>query len=185
LQLDVAWTDLLLAIAALYAARLFLAQRETSTSISAAGLLLLALAAGLGALRFSIFPWLAPLHALATGCAGAIGLPLLGVGYWLAASPEQEKHVGRVVLAVCLVGLAMVRVRLYWIVVSTIGMMIGVWSGLLLGRRQAVAGSLLIMLSGLVLGEGRWAGMERNAWFHLVMALACWLHGAGLRPRGR
>ncbi|MEN0065265.1 MAG: hypothetical protein AAGA48_24180 [Myxococcota bacterium] len=186
---DVAITDALLAIVAgVEGFRLLSSSRGGPTA--GVGLLMVALAAGFGALRFTIAPDLEMTHQGVTRLASQVGFPMVGVG-WLNSLvwPEHARQ-GRAYAFVTFVLLAIAFIGnpFFGTIMAALGMAAVVVGAVGLGRHDAwgvtigIAGALGVVGSGLLVnGSGSWGPFTRVAWFHLGLAASCWALAFGLR----
>jgi len=184
---DVAITDALLAIVAgREGFRLLF--RPHGGATAGVGLLLVALAAAFGAIRFSLAPELVGAHQGVTRLAAQVGMPLVGVGYAVAAfAPAHGRTVRPYAFVVLiLAAVALIGVPVYGTVISGLGMAAALVGALVLARieRAALLGALGaagVVVSGLAIaGEGTLGPLTRVAWFHLGLAGSSWLLAQGL-----
>lgn len=147
------------------------------------GLLLVGVAAFIGALRFSINPELADVHRFTSALATCTGLPLIGVQY-LATCSGWPGHDGRMnTMGASVVGFAAFGLAfplpIYATAVGAVAMVLVVVSALKCFSTQgprvlgAVAGALGVALAGLVVGtEGAYGPILAVDLFHAVLALS-------------
>jgi len=174
-------TDLVLAVAALGGG---LGVIKRGERVGGLGLILLGLAAGLGAVRFCLWADAAVLHDPASWMAGVIGLPLVGLGMvgrsW--SIPEGAKWVAVAMLIV--VAAAFPDHEEYRVAAAGAGMLGGLVASAVGRRWSGVGGCVLVLAAGLALPPVCDAlGVDFIPSFHLVMAVAAWLLSRGLSPR--
>lgn len=147
------------------------------------GLLLVGVAAFIGALRFSINPELADVHRFTSSLATCTGLPLIGVQYLATCSgwPGRDGRMntmGASVVGFAAFGLAF-PLPIYATAVGAVAMVVVIGSALRCFSAHgthvlaAVAGALGVALAGLVVGtEGAYGPLLAVDLFHGVLALS-------------
>ncbi len=188
MPIDVALTDALLAVVA-GREGFRLLYRSNGAATAGVGLLLVALAAAFGTFRYGGVPGLEGSHDGVTRLAGQVGMPLVGVGYLVAAFRPQDDRRARSYAFVVFILLAVAFVSVPWwtTVAGALGMTAVLVGAAALGRRWRPAilfgavGALGVVINGLVVnGEGAVGPLSRIAWFHLGLAGSCWALGQGL-----
>ena len=187
-MIDAAWTDAVLALVSL-GLGLRLLNQGGGAGTAGVGLLLVGIAATFGAVRFAFAPDLALAHEGVTRLAGMVGIPMVGVG-WVTAVwfPEKARQVRPYAFVLLLIAsVALIAVEPYRTAVGALGMVASLVAAAWALRRDPVAGALGalgavgVMVAGLAIaGEGSFGPMSRIAWFHLALAVANALLGAGL-----
>jgi hypothetical protein len=165
----------------------------------ALGCALVALASGVGTLRFGLFPrQLAYWNGLLAGLGGTVGVPLIGLGFARArgieplpglleaAEPFPSKVLAVLVGAGLLVtlGTPPAVAELYTTLVCVAGfgcMLLAEGSG----NPTALAAVALFVLAGLVVGNSRKdadavLGVLRENWFHYMLGTSMLLFGNAL-----
>jgi len=188
---DEAITDALLAIVAGREGFRLLSRPHGGTT-AGVGLFLVAVAATFGVFRYSVAPDLVGSHEGVSRLAAQVGMPLVGVGYLVAAFAPTRDRVVRPYAFVVLLLLAvllpvyLVDVVPYGAVVGGSGMAAVIVGSVALARvtRAALigaAGAAGVLISGLVIvGEGELGFFSRLAWFHVGLAASAWLLARGL-----
>lgn len=146
------------------------------------GFLLIAVTAVAGALVYGGLESVRPAHQFLSGVSGRIGLLLIAVGS-LHGAP---RHLLLVALAALMLWLPE-QLALGGNLLALIAI---AWPGRSRRWPLAIAGSLLFVLAGLVIGtRGEWQGLLRLDLYHLTLMLAalCWararLAGTRWAPR--
>jgi len=174
-----AWTDAILALCAGLTALALLGQGPPSARTTGIGLLLVALAASVGALRLSGSDQLAFPHDALSGVAAIVGLPLVGAGWVTAAfRPDRASQARIAVLApLLLASLGLWHLPLVRTALGGAGMLaVLVASGRVarthpIAATMGAAGALLTVGVGLGIGtNGELMGFPRVGWFHLGLA---------------
>ena len=189
-ELHAAWTDAVLAAVTWVVGGRLLLRADAHGRTVGLGLLLVATAATVGAVRFAGQEQLAVPHAGLSGLAACVGLPCVGAG-WASAVylPDRGEVVRRYVFGVLLVVAAMV----WWMPLARTGLgAVGMLAVLVAAAGSArtdrwasamgALGAGLTMAVGLAIGtDGELMGFPRVGWFHLGLALGHGLLGEGIR----
>jgi hypothetical protein len=180
-------TDALLALVCASLGLRLLNRGGVSAGTGGVGLLLVAVAAGFGAVRFTVAPDIAPAHDGLSRMAGMVGEPLLGTGYLTAVfAAAWAARARSVVFVVTLVGSVLLVDAPLWRTGLAGAGMLAAGVGALASRRGDVAalgvsGAALTVVSGLVIGaEGELFGLARAGWFHLGLTASHALLALGL-----
>lgn len=184
-------SDLVLAISCAVFAWRLARQAEPLRRYGAVGMVLMAIAAGIGAARYGGLPELRPMHLGASHLAGAVA-PASFALVALALVRGEPARGHRLVLG----GLAalgagwllfefVVPLPLYRTLIGALGVVVMLGLALRLRTGPAVSlalGGLALALAGLVIGtEGSVGPVLAIDLFHLVLALAHGLVARGLR----
>ena len=160
------------------------------------GLMLVGVAAFIGALRFSINPDLADVHRFTSALATCTGLPLIAVQYLSTCvgwpGPEGRMNtMGAAVVGFAAFGLAF-PLPIYATAVGAISMVVVIGSALRCFATRgalalvAVGGALGVALAGLVVGtEGSVGPLLAIDVFHALLAVAFLGIAIGLPVRAR
>ncbi|MBE7436929.1 MAG: hypothetical protein HS115_00635 [Spirochaetales bacterium] len=161
---------------------------------AAAGFALVALAASVGVLRFSILPDLVPLHTSLSAAAGQVGIPLIGLGFCLIVfripPPPWALILTIALCALFFVFTHFIQWNLYGTIAGAIGALAIIAAGIALfpggSAFFTAGGALLLVIAGLVVGtKGELAGMLRIDVFHYLMTIAIAMMAWGLRAAVR
>ncbi|MES1906871.1 MAG: hypothetical protein MHM6MM_000099 [Cercozoa sp. M6MM] len=156
---------------------------------AATGFTLLALAAAVGVLRFGVMPSLRVVHSLLSAVGGEVGIPLIGLHFWLlqyvrrGAPDEEALNSTFNILLVLAVGTWFFSIVIWRIVINAIALvpivMVGaklIFSGHVTLGFSAVFGAACIAFAGLLVRDPRrdkqvvW-GCKRLDWFHMLLTL--------------
>lgn len=182
---DVALTDALLAVVAGREGFRLLYRPHGAATVGV-GILLVALAAGFGAVHHAGVPGLEGTHDGVTRLAGQVGFPMVGVGYLVAAFRPQHDQQARtysfvifVLLGVALVGWTGWTAMAGGLAVVAVLVGAGVLGGRVLvfggvGALGLVANELFVRRGGAV------GPLSEEAWYQLGLAGACWALAQGM-----
>ncbi|NUT77799.1 hypothetical protein HNO86_22375 [Pseudomonas sp. C1C7] len=154
--------EVMLCSACLWAGTISLKDRQ---GWRAAGFLLIAVTALMGALVFAGLEQVRPAHQFLSGVSARIALLLIAVGCLRRISQ-------RLLLVAALACLLWVPNQ--WALAGNLLALIAIaWPGRSQRWSLAVAGSLLFAFAGLVVGSrGEWQGIARQDLYHLTLMLA-------------
>lgn len=154
--------ELLLCIACLWACAISLKDRQ---GWRACGFLSIAATALVGALVYAGVEQVQPAHQAMSGVSGRIALLLIAVG-----SLHRMSHRWLLLAAAAL----MLWVPQQWALAGNLLALIAIaWPGRSQRWPLAIAGSLLFIFAGLVVGaRGEWHGIARQDIYHLTLMLA-------------
>lgn len=183
---DAAWTDAVLATASLGGAW---ACRDRVRWMAPVGLAVIGVAASVGTFRLGGVQALTALHVALSIVAGAVGVPLAGLGLATEALPDARLRGVWVGCAVVGVALAAVHAlapasaaELARTAVAAVCLVGAIVTSARRRRWTGVLGPIALLVTGLVVaGDGTWAGFARDGWFHLGMALSTGLIAAASR----
>ncbi|WP_444899945.1 hypothetical protein ACJJIX_03515 [Microbulbifer sp. VAAC004] len=190
--------DALLGLASLLVANqywyLTRARFQSAALIIVAALMIMALAALVGAYRYGIDPGVTELHRALAQISGFASFLLIGIGLAWARleiswgrDTRAPAYLVMVLILAGAIGLAQSTSMSALTVIdlfSTVGLVLWLMVALLeliaprrLKRNQALvigAGALLVVFNGLFIGTGasRLLGLARTNWFHLLLALS-------------
>lgn len=154
--------ELLLCIASLWACAVSLKHRQGWRAI---GFLLIAITATAGALVYAGLEQVKPAHQAMSGVSGRIALLLIAVGGWQRSSYRLLLVASAAILLWVPEHLALAANLLALVAIA--------WPGRSQRWPWAVAGSLLFIFAGLVVGvRGEWHGFARLDLYHLALMLA-------------
>jgi len=145
------------------------------------GLSLLGVAAGLGALRFSVAPGVSDLHELAIWIVATVGLPLIGIGY-LQRVRAVDARVAALVLGVfSALGASPMGHSAYAAGSAALGMLLVLAISVRIGSVTGGAGATAVLVAGLALRPASEAlAIPFVPAYHLTLAVASTLLWRGL-----
>ncbi|BAN48270.1 hypothetical protein [Metapseudomonas resinovorans] len=138
------------------------------------GLALIGLAALLGAFHYAGMETVKPLHQAASSLSGRVSLLLIAAASLVGPA--------RNALLLALAGVMLWLPAQAALAGNVLALMVIAWKGRSRHWPLAIAGCLLFMAAGLLVGtQGEWLGIPRLDLFHLTLALAvgCWLLAGG------
>ena len=189
--MTVAFTDLILSLTCASATMVLVRQPDALRRYGALGMALMALASGVGTLRFAGLEWLAPVHTRASYLAGAVAPGCFALVAVLLLS-RGRRWVADVGLGALFVGwglfVVMLKLEAYRTALGTVAIAVLCLAAV---RDRSAAGLSLALgglgigAAGLVIGtEGTVGPVLAINLFHLVLALSHALVAAGLVALG-
>lgn len=158
--------ELLLSLACLWACLISWRDRQHWQAV---GFGLIAATALGGALLFAGLESVKPGHQLMSGISGRIALLLIAVG--------RLQGIQRQVLLMMIAALMLWLPQPWPLAGNLLALIAIAWPGRSQHWPPAIAGALLFMFAGLVVGsQGQWLGIARQDIYHLTLMLAalCW-----------